>query len=64
MLEAICSGATMNKLEHLQFLVLMIPTFVVLVAAAVSMAGLPGPSEVQSYAAAAADDFWQDPRGL
>lgn len=36
----------MTKPEHLQFLVLMIPTFAILVAAAVSMAdlGLPGPS--------------------
>jgi hypothetical protein len=36
----------MTKTEHLQFLVLMIPTFAILVAAAVSMAdlGLPGPS--------------------
>lgn len=56
-------GGDMSKREHLQFLVLMIPTFVVLVAAAVSMAGLPSPREAQSYAVAA-DDFWQDPRGL
>lgn len=36
----------MTKTEHLQFLVLMIPTFVILVAAAVSMAdlALPAPS--------------------
>ena len=36
----------MNKREHLQFLVLLIPTFVILVAAAVSMADLtlPAPS--------------------
>ncbi len=53
----------MSKREHLQFLVLMIPTFVVLVAAAVSMAGLPSPHEAQTYTVAA-DDFWQDPRGL
>ena len=57
------SGGNMSKREHLQFLVLMIPTFVVLVAAAVSMADLPGPSAAHTYAAAA-DDFWQDPRGL
>ena len=54
----------MGKREHLQFLVLMIPTFVVLLAAAVSMADVPSPnSQAQSYAVAA-DDFWQDPRGL
>ena len=36
----------MTKTEHLQFLVLLIPTFVILVAAAVSMAdlALPAPS--------------------
>jgi hypothetical protein len=36
----------MTKTEHLQFLVLMIPTFVILLAAAVSMAdlALPAPS--------------------
>lgn len=36
----------MTKTEHLQFLVLMIPTFAILVAAAVSMAdlGIPAPS--------------------
>jgi hypothetical protein len=34
----------MTKTEHLQFLVLMIPTFVILVAAAVSMADLAVPT--------------------
>jgi hypothetical protein len=34
----------MGKLEHLQFLVLMIPTFLVLAAAAVSMADLTFPA--------------------
>ena len=34
----------MTKIEHLQFLVLMIPTFLVLVAAAVSMADLAMPA--------------------
>ena len=34
----------MSKLEHLQFLVLMIPTFLVLGAAAVSMADLAFPA--------------------
>ena len=33
----------MGKIEHLQFLVLLIPTFVILVAAAVSMADLALP---------------------
>jgi hypothetical protein len=45
----------MTKTEHLQFLVLMIPTFVILVAAAVSMAdlALPAPSsELYSMVAA------------
>jgi hypothetical protein len=39
----------MSKREHLQFLVLMIPTFVVLVAAAVSMANLSSPAPESSY---------------
>jgi hypothetical protein len=43
----------MTKTEHLQFLVLMIPTFVVLIAAAVSMADLALPAPLQSYAGAA-----------
>ena len=49
----------MTKTEHLQFLILMIPTFVILVAAAVSMAdlGVPEPSfesyVVNAYSAAA-----------
>jgi hypothetical protein len=34
----------MGKTEHLQFLVLMIPTFLMLVAAAVSMADLAFPA--------------------
>lgn len=34
----------MSKIEHLQFLVLMIPTFLVLAAAAVSMADLAFPA--------------------
>ncbi|HSA89822.1 MAG TPA: hypothetical protein VLF42_08000 [Burkholderiales bacterium] len=47
----------MNKTEHLQFLVLMIPTFVILVAAALSMADLaiPAPSS-ELYVAAAAEN--------
>ena len=42
-------GGTMSKLEHLQFLVLMIPTFVILVAAAVSMADLSSPAPADQY---------------
>ena len=44
----------MTKTEHLQFLLLMIPSFVILVAAAVSMAdlSLPEPS-YQLYVATA-----------
>ena len=34
----------MGKIEHLQFLVLMIPTFLMLAAAAVSMADLAFPA--------------------
>jgi hypothetical protein len=46
----------MTKTEHLQFLVLLIPTFLILAAAAVSMADLayPAPSP-ETYAVAAAD---------
>ena len=42
----------MSKLEHLQFLVLMIPTFLVLMAAAVSMAGLSSPTTAEPYTVA------------
>lgn len=45
----------MTKTEHLQFLVLMIPTFLILVAAAVSMADLGVPASTETYAVAAAD---------
>ena len=41
----------MTKTQHLQFLVLMIPTFVILAAAAVSMADLRQPG-ADLYAAA------------
>lgn len=41
----------MNKTEHLQFLVLMIPTLVILVAAAVSMADLTAPAPSSDYVA-------------
>jgi hypothetical protein len=56
----------MNKTEHLQFLVLMIPTFLILAAAAVSMAELalpapmPEPYAVVSAAAMAPADVWDD----
>ena len=51
----------MTKREHIQFLVLMIPTILLLLAAAVSMADLahPAPAMPQTYAmvtAEAADD--------
>jgi len=44
----------MTKTEHLQFLVLLIPTFIILAAAAVSMAdlGYPAPEPVHYSAAA------------
>lgn len=35
----------MTKIEHVQFLVLLIPTFLILAAAAVSMADLAFPGE-------------------
>lgn len=54
----------MTKTEHLQFLVLMIPTFLILTAAAVSMADLSMPSTPHSYLVAlaqpAADLIWDD----
>jgi hypothetical protein len=40
----------MGKIEHLQFLVLLIPTFVILGAAAVSMADLALPATEASHA--------------
>ena len=44
----------MTKTEHLQFLVLMIPTFLILVAAAVSMADLAFPAPAsETYVIAA-----------
>ena len=43
----------MTKTEHLQFLVLMIPTILILVAAAVSMADLEVPAD-PTYAIATA----------
>ena len=55
----------MTKTEHLQFLVLMIPTFLILAAAAVSMADLAVPAAPEPYALAAAhpmaaDLVWDD----
>jgi hypothetical protein len=45
----------MTKTEHLQFLVLMIPTFIILVAAAVSLADLALPATADAYTLAAAE---------
>jgi hypothetical protein len=42
----------MTKTEHLQFLVLMIPTFIILLAAAVSMADLALPATPEPLAMA------------
>ena len=55
----------MTKTEHLQFLVLMIPTLLILAAAAVSMADLAFPATSQTYTVAAApahlvDTIWDD----
>jgi hypothetical protein len=56
----------MTKTEHLQFLVLMIPTFLILVAAALSMADLAVPAPESTYSVAAAeampstDPVWDD----
>lgn len=57
----------MTKTEHLQFLVLMIPTFLILAAAAVSMADLAVPAAPETYALAVAEPMapiemvWDDP---
>jgi hypothetical protein len=45
----------MTKTEHLQFLVLLIPTFLILAAAAVSMADLALPPAESTYTVAAAE---------
>ena len=51
----------MTKTEHLQFLVLMIPTFLILVAAAISMADLAFPATTpQTYAMAVPADTVRD----
>jgi hypothetical protein len=56
----------MTKTEHLQFLVLLIPTFLILVAAAVSMADLAVPAPEHTYTVSAAEpmapasEMWDD----
>ena len=55
----------MTKREHLQFLVLMIPTFLILAAAAVSMADLvfpPAPEApvVATAATGTPSEVWDD----
>jgi hypothetical protein len=56
----------MTKTEHLQFLVLLIPTFLILIAAAVSMADLELPAPEATYSVAAAEampstgEVWDD----
>ena len=44
----------MTKTEHLQFLILLIPTFLILAAAAVSMADLAFPAAPETFAVTAA----------
>lgn len=56
---------TKTTTEHLQFLALMIPTFLILAAAAVSMADLALPAEPAAYVAMAdpmvsAEAAWDD----
>jgi hypothetical protein len=59
----------MTKTEHLQFLVLMIPTFLILGAAAVSMADLSVPAPQPTYSMAAVhhvatgESAWDDSAG-
>jgi hypothetical protein len=50
----------MTKTQHLQFLVLMIPTFILLIAAAVSMADLAIPAPMPQTYAMAPDAVWDD----
>ena len=58
----------MTKTEHLQFLVLMLPTFLILAAAAVSMADLALPAQEPAYTVAAGptpgaeNPLWWDER--
>jgi hypothetical protein len=49
----------MTRLEHMQFVVLMIPTFVILVAAAVSIADLSSPRSADHYGVARAEELVQ-----
>jgi len=58
----------MTKIEHLQFLVLLIPTLLILAAAAVSMADLALPAQDSTIVASAApvlpyDAVWDDRPG-
>jgi hypothetical protein len=51
----------MTKIEHLQFLALLIPTILILAAAAVSMADLAFPASApETYAMLQADVVWDD----
>jgi hypothetical protein len=54
----------MTKAEHLQFLVLLIPTFLILLAAAVSMADLEFPAPERTYttaqSSAPSGEVWDD----
>ena len=50
----------MTKTQHIQFLVLMIPTILILIAAAVSMADLAFPAPQQGYTVAVADTAGDD----
>jgi hypothetical protein len=47
----------MTRMGQVQFLVLMIPTFVILVAAAVSVADLSGPPSADPYSVARAEEL-------
>jgi hypothetical protein len=51
----------MSKTEHLQFLVLMIPTILILTAAAVSMADLGVPAPQPAYMGASAHPAAEHP---
>lgn len=50
----------MSKLQHLVFLALMIPTFVVIAAAAVSLADLAHPATLEAGARAASQTTLED----
>jgi hypothetical protein len=53
----------MTKTEHLQFLVLLIPTFLILAAAAVSMADLKLPAPEDTYSVARAETMQSTDQG-